>query len=66
MAQYCVNNQAQANGDHEVHRQGCTYWPRNSNPLGDHTTCQTAVAQAKRIYPRANGCYTCSNACHTS
>ena len=67
MARYCVNKNAQSNGDHEVHRDGCSYMPQAQNqlPLGEHYTCVTAVAAAKRVYPSANGCAYCSSACNT-
>lgn len=68
MAKYCVNKNAQANGDHEVHREGCIFWPLATNQLdlGDHMTCTTAVTKAKQSYARSNGCATCSPVCHTS
>lgn len=66
MAKYCVNRNAQPNGDHEVHKQGCSYWPSNRIDLGEHTTCRTAVTQAKAYYPKSNGCAFCSPDCHTS
>ena len=68
MSRYYVNNQRQANGDHEVHVQGC-YWLQlasSTTDLGDHHSCHTAVAAARRIYPTANGCAFCSSACHTT
>lgn len=68
MDKYYVNNTAQLNGDHEVHKQGC-YWLSQANSvkdLGYHASCFSAVRDAKRYYLRANGCATCSNACHTS
>ncbi len=66
MARYYVNQNAQANGDHEVHREGCSYMPLAANRtyLGDFTSCGPAKAAAKKIYPSADGCYYCSNACH--
>lgn len=70
MTYYCVNKNAQANGDHEVHKAGCDYYPAEENrlALGDHNSCQTAVTKAKSLKPnwKINGCYYCSNACHTS
>jgi len=66
MPYYCVNNNAQANGDHEVHEQGCVYWPSNRKDLGWHASCSSAVTEAKKTYRQSNGCKTCSNACHTS
>jgi len=66
MATYVVNNRAQANGDHEVHKYGCSFFPSDYTLLGDHATCYTAVAAAKIVYPRSNGCYYCATACHTT
>jgi len=68
MAQYFVNTHAQSNGDHEVHAATCIYLVLTRSPLalGEHASCHSAVAQAKRTYATANGCYFCSNACHTS
>jgi hypothetical protein len=65
---YYVNRQAQSNGDHEVHQLNCVYLPSESNRLylGDFMGCSAAVAAARNIYPQSDGCYFCSNACHTS
>ena len=67
MASYYVNDSAQQNGDHEVHREGCRFvpLPRNRTYLGQFGTCFPAVAQARRYYRQVNGCYFCSRACHT-
>lgn len=65
MARYCVNNSAQDNGDHEVHKQGCDFWPSKRTELGDFTNCRDAVRTAKRYYSQSNGCYFCSRECHT-
>jgi hypothetical protein len=66
MYDYYVNNNAQANGDHEVHKEGCIYMPSNKKHLGKFATCSGAVSEAKKTYSRANGCKTCSLECHTS
>lgn len=68
MARYYVNNNAQANGDHEVHRDGCARMPElhNRTYLGDFQSCAPAVSEAKKHHYQVNGCYYCSNACHTS
>lgn len=68
MANYYVNKNAQSSGDHEVHKSGCSFMPKSENriPLGDFASCYGAVAAAKKIYPTADGCATCSPACHTS
>lgn len=65
MFKYYVNNNAQPNGDHEVHRDGCNYMPANKTYLGVFNNCQDAVRAARAYYNQVNGCYFCSNACHT-
>ena len=62
---YYVNNNAQANGDHEVHREGCTYMPTNKTHLGVFNKCQDAVNAARRYHTQVNGCAYCSSECHT-
>lgn len=64
---YHINNTAQLNGDHEVHKSGC-YWlarATNTTSLGYHYGCASAVAQARTIWLQVNGCATCAPACHT-
>ena len=67
MATYCVNKKAQKNGDHEVHKKGCSFWPSagNRQMLGNHLSCHSAVQKAKKYYSQVNGCYYCSRPCHT-
>jgi len=64
---YYVNMNAQQNGDHEVHRSGCAWMPEvgNRKYLGDFNYCYQAVNESKKYYRQTNGCYYCSNACHT-
>ena len=70
MASYYVNKNAQANGDHEVHEEGCSFMPdvHNRTYLGEYNSCHPAVAAAKMTMPfnRVNGCYYCCNECHTT
>ncbi len=69
MPQYYVNTNAQANGDHEVHRADNCPTPANEENrryLGNFATCHEAVQKAKKHYPTANGCAHCSPACHTT
>lgn len=68
MASYYVNMNEQPNGDHEVHVSTCDRLPDPSNRknLGEFSNCQDAVREAKKYYPRSNGCYYCSFACHTT
>jgi hypothetical protein len=67
MALYYVNKNAQSNGDHEVHTGDCRYLPLTDNRiyLGSYASCRSAVIEAKRYYSQVNGCYTCSETCHT-
>lgn len=67
MKKYYVNNNAQSNGDHEVHTEDCIYLPlpQNRTYLGTFSTCSTAVTEAKKYYRQVNGCKTCSKECHT-
>ena len=67
MARYYVNENAQSNGDHEVHKEGCSFMPNVENRiyLGDFTSCHSAVRKAREFYSQSNGCYYCSNECHT-
>lgn len=66
MAKYRVNKIAQSpNYDHEVHKEGCPWWPReNYIDLSDHPSCHGAVAEAKYYYSDANGCATCCPECN--
>ena len=67
METYYVNKNAQDNGDHEVHVSTCSRLPNAENRkyLGQFTTCKPAVKEAKNHYDQVNGCYYCSNDCHT-
>lgn len=68
MAYYYVNKKVQANGDHEVHKSGCSYMPSEENrmSLGNFDSCEPAVKEAKKTYSKANGCYYCCRDCHSS
>ena len=68
MTLYYVNKNTQVNGDNEVHTSTCAWLPNieNRTYLGNFTNCSQAVIEAKKYYLYANGCYYCSNPCHTS
>ncbi len=66
MSLYYVNNRAQTNGDHEVHEAGCYYMPIDKKYLGNFSNCKDAVNEAKKTHKQSNGCYWCSNKCHTT
>lgn len=63
---FVVNKNAQPNGDHEVHEEGCRYMPDidNQMPLGSHASCESAVEKAKGRYPTADGCAHCCPKCN--
>ncbi|WP_194831009.1 hypothetical protein [Prolixibacter sp. SD074] len=52
MESYFVNTQAQANGDHEVHKSGCNYMPLPGNQkyLGAYLSCKQAVPHRLRSF----------------
>lgn len=66
MKKYRVNKNTESpNHDHEVHEEGCIWWPtQNYIDLGEHPSCRSAVTAAKVYYSDANGCNTCSPSCH--
>jgi hypothetical protein len=68
MNDYYVNKNQQSNGDHEVHKSGCSWMPAEQNRihLGKFDNCHKAVQAAKRHYSKVNGCYYCCRKCHTS
>jgi hypothetical protein len=68
MDKYYVNQNAQSNGDHEVHKEGCYYLSLVERKLylGEFTSCFPAVAEAKKYYSSADGCYYCCPLCHKS
>lgn len=66
METYYVNKRQQANGEHEVHKQGCLFFPgaNHAQLLGTFTNCRDAVAEARRkYYEKSNGCRTCAREC---
>jgi len=67
MGYYYVNKNIQKNGDHEVHKPGCSFMPKSENRmfLGEFPGCRGAVVEAKKYYLQSNGCYYCCNTCHT-
>ena len=68
MHKYYANKNSQSNGDHEVHTTGCSFMPAEHNRqyLGTFVSCRGAVQEAKKYFPRSNGCFYCSNECHTT
>ena len=63
---FYLNQNAQSNGDHEVHTEDCYRLPlvQNRIYLGLFDNCQQAIRKAKEYYSQIDGCYYCCNACH--
>ncbi len=68
MKKYYVNKQAQSTGEHEVHTEDCRFLPdaQNREYLGEYSSCEGAVAEARRRYTKVDGCYHCCRECHKS
>jgi hypothetical protein len=68
MDNYYVNKNEQPNGDHEVHAVSCIFLPIAENRLylGFFDNCAEAVKEAKKTYPKADGCFYCCRECHKS
>lgn len=65
MEYYYVNNNAQPNGDHEVHKEICKVLPTSRTYLGFFSNCYEAVAEANKKFPgKADGCAWCCPDCH--
>ena len=67
MAKYYVNENAQPTGEHEVHKEGCKHLPElpNKKYLGEFSNCRDAIREAKKYFNNVDGCFYCSNECHT-
>ena len=65
---YYVNTNAQANGDHEVHRATCSWLPdeRNRLYLGEFYSSKDAVKEARKYFYRVDGCAFCCPESHHS
>lgn len=70
MKYYYVNRNAQTppeDGEHEVHKEGCPTppSPENRHGLGLFPNCREALAAARKIYSKVDGCENCIPECHT-
>jgi hypothetical protein len=66
MPLYYVNDNDQPTGEHEVHKDGCSWLAKvvSKTSLGLHTSCHGAIAKAKTIYSNVDGCAYCCPDCH--
>ena len=64
---YYVNDRPQTNGVYIVHRLGCLWMPyiNSKTALGQHDHCRDAMREARKVYPRVNGCEICLEECHS-
>lgn len=64
---FYVNKHAQSTGEHEVHRFNCVWLPDAENRiyLGDFSTSQAAVEEARKYYNCVDGCEHCCPESHT-
>ena len=61
MTNYYVDNNAQRNGYHETHREGCACLPKivSKTDLGLHNTCESALVKARSYFANVYGCKNC-------
>lgn len=66
MNRYYLNIVATENGDNEIHNEFCLYVPViiNAKYLGDFSDPKTALEEALKNYPNANGCKHCCSSSH--
>lgn len=64
---FYVNKNEQPTGEHEVHRFDCAWLPDVENRiyLGDFSTSQAAVKEARNYYSCVDGCIHCCPESHT-
>ncbi|ANE55791.1 MULTISPECIES: hypothetical protein [Methylomonas] len=66
MAEFYVEINAQANGDHLVHNAACSLLPAKDGIryLGSIASCASAVKKAAESFRQVNGCPQCATSCH--
>lgn len=67
LMKFYVNKNEQPTGEHEVHRFDCAWLPDVENRiyLGDFSTSQAAVKEARNYYSCVDGCIHCCPESHT-
>lgn len=70
METYYLDSKAQINGNHEIHKLDCHYFPSAANriQIGKFNSCDEALTMAKEKYSpsKINGCFYCVKECHTN
>ena len=64
---YYVNVNAQSDGYHEVHKDGCPTLPfvHNRKQLGLYQNCRDVLVKASQYYDKVDGFENCIPECHT-
>ena len=64
---FYVNKNAQSTGEHEIHRETCSWLPDVEKRiyLGDFDNSQQAVVEAGKHYTSVDGCAYCCPESHT-
>lgn len=58
---YFLNLQEQPEGEHEIHKKGCRFFPEQAEYLGQFVSDDDALSVARYRHPywNINGCRTC-------
>ncbi|MGZ4958900.1 MAG: hypothetical protein ACXV7J_06590 [Methylomonas sp.] len=68
MAEFYIETNAQANGDHIVHNANCSQLPAKDTLryLGAIASCGSALQKAAQSFKQVNGCPQCATTCHSA
>lgn len=68
MAEFYIEINAQANGDHVVHRAECSILPAKETIryLGSIASSASALKKAAESFRQVNGCPQCATTCHSA
>ena len=66
MERYCVNENSDEHGYHEVHKVTCDHLPeaQKQYDLGYCSSCHAALVKAEQRFSQVDGCYFCCYECH--
>ena len=58
---YHVSKESKNNGEHEIHKSTCSFLPVSEKRifLGFLSSCNEAIAEAKKHFEEVNPCYYC-------
>lgn len=66
MPNYYLNKKHNPSGEHEVHKEACSFLPKKGNRmyLGSFENCRLALEESRKHYPNIDGCYFCCRECN--